>query len=405
MSVPMKDVKTAAVLVLVKNGSKYEKKQESGISHFIEHMLFKGSSLYPTEFEVAEALDKIGGKFNAFTGKEHTGYWAKVNSLHLKKALRWISDIYLHPKMDSEDVEREKGVIIEEINMYLDTPRVYIEDVWEKLLYGDQPAGRRVLGEKETIERVSSKKMKSFFESHYLAQNTVVVLAGNFKEGEGLKLAEKYFKKVRDGSSVSKEAVEEEQNSPGFLMEEKRTDQNHLALGVRGFNMFDEERFAQAVLAKVLGGMMSSRLFLKIRGAGLAYNVYTTSQNYTDSGYLTTLAGVDKDKTKQAASIILEEYKKVKEKGISAEELQRGKEYLKGSLALSLESSSEQASFFGKQEVLKEEVLTPEEVSKKIDEVSLKDVKETARHIFKPKNLNLALIGKTKENLKEILSI
>ncbi len=393
--VPQKEARTVTALILVGAGSKYETKAINGLSHFLEHMLFKGTKKRPTPLEVASVLDRVGGDYNAFTDREYTGYFAKVRPEHFHLALDWVSDIFLHPLLLPEAIEREKGVILEELHMYLDTPLQYIGEVWEKLLYGDQPAGWDIIGTKETILGVDQKKLLNYFSQHYSSRNTVLAFAGCLEDKEKIKReVEKVFQAMNQESPADKLKVKEEQTTPRSLIKFKKTDQTHLSLGVRGYDGQDEQRWAQAVLAVILGGNMSSRLFNVIREEhSLAYYVRTFPQTYTDTGYLMTQAGIANQKVEKAVQLILEEYQKMARGEIQPSETEKGKEYLKGSLSLSLESSSSLASFYAQQELLGPAVLSPEEMTQKINQVTQEDVCRAAKELFVPAKLNLALIG------------
>jgi len=395
-------------MVLVGAGSKYETKQTNGISHFLEHLFFKGTKKRPTALKISETLDKVGGVYNAFTSKEWTGYFAKVDSTHWQLALDWVSDIFLHSVLPVAEIEKERGVIVEEINMTLDTPMRYVADLWERLLYGDQPAGWEIIGTKENIARLRRNDFCQYLRKHYSSQNTVVAIAGNFPVSHIEKEVIKCFSAINKDSFEKKNKTRERQSGPQVLLHHKSTDQTHLCLGVRSYNIFHPQRYAQEVLAVILGGNMSSRLFTEVREKrGLAYYVHTTAEDYTDSGYLMTQAGVPNNKVNQAIRVILREHQKVKEKGISVAELQKAKDYLRGVLTLSLESSDAQAMFFASQELLENKILTLEEKCARIDKVGLEDIKQLSQEIFQPAKLNLALIGphKEKENFEELLNL
>ena len=408
ITVPMRSTKAVTVLVLVGTGSKYEKKEESGISHFLEHMFFKGTKKRPSTLKIAETLDRVGGVYNAFTGKEYTGYWAKVNSKHLNLALDWVSDILLNSKIGEKEIERERGVIIEEINMYLDNPQSYIGDLFEKLLYGNKPAGRLIIGKREIIRKFKRKDFLNYLNNHYSAKNTVICLAGKIDGEKTLKKAKEYFKKISVLEPGEKPEVIEKQKKPQVLVHFKKTDQTHLVLGVRSVDLFSPSRYSQAILTTILGGNMSSRLFLAIREKeGLAYYIKTGSQAFTDTGYLATFAGVDNKRVERAISLILKEYKNLKEKEVKESELQKAKDYLRGTLTLALESSDALVSFYGIRELLEHKILTIEQVFAKIDDVTTQDVQKLANEIFQPEKLNLALIGpfKKKEKFEKLLKI
>jgi len=403
VTVPMKNTKTVTILVLVGAGSNYETKDINGISHFLEHMFFKGTKKRPNTLAIAETLDRIGGQYNAFTGREYTGYWAKVDSKHLDLALDWVSDIFLNSKLESQEIEREKGVITEEINMYLDTPIEQISDFWEELLYGNQPAGWPVIGKKEVIARIKRENFINYLKEHYLAKNTIVIMAGDaekIKKSQpkaGPPLAEKiksYFTNIKAGKPQSKERTVEKQKEPQVLLHFKKTDQTHFYLGVRAYDIFDERKYALGLLAVILGGNMSSRLWIAVREReGLAYYIGTSAEAYTDHGYLATRAGTDNNRTERAMEIILKEYKKITQEKVSEAELKKAKDYIKGNMTLGLESSDAIATFVGMQEILTNKILTPEEKFAKIEAVTVDDIYKVARDIFQPQKLNLALIG------------
>jgi predicted Zn-dependent peptidase len=392
--VPQKEAKTATVLVLVKTGSKYEEKEISGISHFLEHMLFKGTEKRKEPKDVAEVLDKIGGEYNAFTGEEYTGYYAKVDEAHFDVALDWVSDIFLNSKLPSKEVEKERGVIIEEINMYKDNPMMYVDQVWKEVLYGDQPAGRFEAGTAETVSRISRDQILEYINSQYSSESVIVCVAGKIKERETIRKIKHYFGKIRKGKAEDKPKVVENQIDPEALVHFKKVNQCNLALGVRGVNVFHPDRYILDVMAVVLGGMMSSRLFIEVREKlGAAYYVRTHNSSDTDTGYLATFAGVDNNKVNKVIETVLREYKKLCRVRILKKELKKAKDYIKGKMVLGLESSDAQASFYGSQELLKDEILTVEEIMKRIDKVRSSDIMRVAKKIFKEEKLNLALIG------------
>jgi predicted Zn-dependent peptidase len=405
ITVPSKSTQTVTVLVLVGTGSKYEKKEEKGISHFLEHMYFKGTRKRPSSLEIAETLDKVGGIYNAFTSQEYTGYFAKVSREHFDLALDWVSDIFLNSTLPEKEIEKERGVIIEEINMRKDHPMEHVQVLWQKLLYGDQPAGWDVAGEIETVSKISRKDLIEYRETQYIAPNTIICLAGNFNEREGIEKVKKFFSKIKIGKSREKPKVIEKQERPEILFEKRETDQTHICLGVRGFNLFDERRYVQEILALILGGMMSSRLFERIRTKlGIAYYIETDAFSDPDTGYLVTRAGLSNEKLEEGISEILKEYRKIKREGVSKSELKKAKDCLKGKMNILLESSDAKASFFATQEILEKKILTQEQIFKKIDKVSQNDILKLSREIFRPEKLNLALIG-PKEIKKEILKI
>ncbi len=413
IAAPIKSTKTITVLVMVATGSRFENKQISGISHFLEHMFFKGTVNRPTTLEISSELDRVGGEFNAFTGKEYTGYFVKVEASQLELALDILSDILLNSKFESDEIEREKGVIIEELNMYLDNPLIYIEDLFEECLYGDTPAGRDTIGTKETILKLNRKKLLAYANSQYSSDKIIISLAGGFKPS-AVKLIKKYFSKFSKKNYQKKLKTNDKQNKANLHLFYKKTDQAHLSLGVRTFSFNHPDELVVKLISIILGGTMSSRLFTELREKrGLAYYVRTNNEPYTDSGYLTTQAGVPINKLSEAIKIILSEYKKLTEKLISAEELNRVKQCLIGRTTLNLESSDSLANWYARQAILfkeqnkKDKVLTPEKYYNQIKKIGVKDIRRVAKEIFVNNKLNLAVIGpyskKEKNEIKKIL--
>ena len=391
---PMDDTKAITLLVLVGAGSRYEKKEINGISHLLEHMAFRGTKSRPRTLDIAKELDGVGGIYNAFTGKELMGFWVKVDSKHFDLSCDVLSDMIFNSLFREKDIKQEKKAIIEEINMYLDTPQTYVLELWEKLLYGDQPAGWTTAGEKETVKKISRREIIDYFQNQFGAKNVVISLAGNFKEREAIQKIKKFFGKFKKIKTLPKKPVIEKQSSPQALIQTKETDQTHLTLGIRAYNLFSPKRYPWAVLANLLGGIMSSRLFLEIREKrGMAYYVRTIAEDYTDTGYLVTRAGIDNKRVEEAIKIILKEYRKLKEKRVPGNELQKSKDNIKGHILLELETSDAWAAYFGSQEILRRKIFTPEEECQMIDKVSQDDILEVAREIFRPEKLNLALIG------------
>ena len=396
--VPQRSTESVTVLALVGTGSKYENKEISGVSHFLEHMFFKGTKKRQDKLEIAETLDRIGGIYNAFTSEDYTGYFAKVASSQFDLALDWVSDIFLNSLLPEKEAEREKGVIIEEINMTHDNPMSHVGLLWSKLLYGDQPAGWDIAGTKESVSQMTRQNLFDYMKSQYVASNTIVCIAGNIKEAEAIQKVKKYFAGIGATNFKSRPAVKEEQKTPECLLRQKETDQTHLCFGARGYNVFHPQRYAQDILGVILGGMMSSRLFMEVREKlGLAYYVRTSVEANPDTGYLVTQAGVDNNNVEKAVSAILGEYKKISLEKVPLPELEKAKEYIKGKMALLLESSDALATFYGMQELLEKEILTLKQIYGKIDKVSDKDVLRVAHDLFGRDKLNLALVGPFKD--------
>lgn len=404
ITVPMDGTKTITILVMFKTGSRYESRENNGISHFLEHMFFKGTEKRPGHLVLSSELDSLGCEYNAFTSKENTGYWIKVDSGKIDQALDIISDMLINSKFEESEIEKEKGVIIEEINMYHDNPKMYIEDLFEQCLYGDQPAGWEIIGPKENIKKFTREDFLSYFNTQYGIGSAVVCLAGKVGEKEK-ELAEKYFADMKKDGFIDKIRVNEKQSEPNVLVHKKKVDQSVLALGTRAYPIGHPDEYVLKVLSVLLGGSMSSRLFVEIREKrGLAYFVRTMSEFFTDSGYLTTQAGVPNKKVDEAVKIILAEYKKMSEELISEEELKKIKDLIKGRNIIALESSDDMANWYARQATLRGEIKTPEEFFEKIDKVTSKDIKRVAEDIFKNEKLNLAIIGpfENKEKFEKI---
>jgi len=407
--VPMKSTKTVTVLVLVGTGSRYETKDINGISHFLEHMMFKGTTKRPNAIDISRELDSIGAEYNAFTSKEYTGYYAKSSNENLELITDVVSDIFLNSKLDAEEIEREKGVITEEINMYLDDPPRHVGELFETLLYGDQPSGWNIAGEKEIIQKLTRNNFVNYFDSHYVAKDTIIAVAGNVdKEKVRDELIPKFFKGSRIGDKLDRFPISESQDKPEIIIKYKKTDQTHFILGVRAYDIFSPKKEAAQVLSVILGGGMSSRLFISVRERqGLAYYISSSLDLYTDHGYLGTQSGVNNGKAEKAIETVLKEYKNIKDNLVPEEEIKKAKEFIKGRLVISLEQSDDLASFYANQWLLKDETLTPEEKLSKIMAVTADEVQAVAKEIFKPEKLNLALIGpfEDKEKFEKLLEI
>ncbi|MBI4094676.1 MAG: insulinase family protein [Candidatus Liptonbacteria bacterium] len=393
--VPEPSSVASTVLILVEAGSEYETKRTNGLSHFLEHMTFKGTKNRPKPGMISHELDSLGAQSNAFTNQEYTGYWAKVQSGKFGKILEIVSDLYLHPLFNTDEIEKERGVIIEEINMYEDTPMRRVQEIFTTLLYGDQPAGWDIAGRKEVIRNLSREDFVDYRNEHYVAPKTVVVAAGNFKEGKMLREIKTIFAHLPRRPRVHKAKTKIlRMRGPAVLLKHKTSDQSHLVLGVRAFHIFDKRRFALDVLADVLGGGMSSRLFRKIREElGAAYYIRAGADLYLDHGYFEVSSGVDHLKIEKVIDAILGEFRRVCDEPVGREELQKSKDHLAGNLLLSLESADELASFYGGQEILTRAMRTPKQVIQKIQRVTSGEVQRVARALFRPRELNLAIIG------------
>jgi predicted Zn-dependent peptidase len=390
--------RAVTVLIMIRTGSKYETHKTSGLSHFLEHMFFKGTEKYPQTASLSAVLDAVGADFNAFTSKEYTGYYIKVEKRHVELALDVLSQMLLHSKFDEKEIEQEKGVIIEELNMYEDNPLMKIEDVFESCIYGDTPAGWDTIGNKRTIGSFKRQDFISYMERQYGKDSSVMIVSGDVSVVK-LDLIDKYFSEYRRSSWKDKVKTKEVQKIPRVKLSYKKMDQVVMSLGVRAFPSGHKYEAALRLLSVILGGSMSSRLFIKVRERqGLAYFIKTAYEAYTDTGYLATTAGIKLGKEKVAITSILGEYKDIAENGVTASELKKAKDLIKGKMALQLETSDELASWYGHQWILRDQIRTPEQAVKEISKVSAADIKAVARLIFKEECLNFAAIGPFKDN-------
>lgn len=401
VTVPMKDNPTVTVLVLVETGSEYEDKKLSGISHFLEHMCFKGTIRRPKAIDIARELDAIGSQYNAFTGTEYTGYYAKSDAKHFKKVLDVISDIYLNSTFPEAEIEKEKGVIIEEMNMYEDLPNRQVQELMSTLLYGDQPAGRNIIGNKKTVLAVKRSDLVKYQSEHYVPKSTILVVAGQINEKEVWKDAGKIFGAIKVAKKTTKVKTTESQSRPKVLVKHKQTDQTHLVIGLRTYDLFDKRNPVLEVLGGILGGGMSSRLFQKLREEmGVGYYVRSFNDPSTDHGSFQVAAGVDNKRSGEVVLAILEELQKLKKDEVMEEELEKVKECLIGNMKLSLESTDDIANFYGGQEVLRKKIETAEAKALSIRKVTAKQVREVADEIFKNNKLNLTIVGPYKSGLE-----
>jgi len=396
------------VLCLVGAGSRYEVQENRGISHFLEHMFFKGGKTFSAAQDVAGAIDAIGGDFNAFTGKEYAGYYVKCATEHQKVAYSVLSDMLLHAHFNQEDIEKERGVILEELNMYLDTPMYQASWDFENFLLGDQALGWDTIGTKEFINSVDTKEFHEYKKSLYVPENTVITIAGGVSHKEIVAEMEHFFGEMKGSQERKPAKLESFKADSRVYIRQKKTEQGHFVLGGKGPYAKHPDAYIFKVLAVLTGGMMSSRMFLNIREArGLCYYISTSTDDFTDVGIISTRAGVDLKRTEEAVEAVLEEYKKLREEKIGAEELQKAKNYLLGKMKLRLEDSEEVAHMLGKQELLYKDILPLKEIEEKIKNITAEDIHRLAQDVFDPKNLQLSLIGDfedKRENLEKIMN-
>ncbi len=397
--VPISEMESATTLVVVGAGSRYETNKNNGISHFLEHMAFKGTKKRPTAMEISSLIDGAGAESNAFTGKEYTGYYIKSAAHRVDLSLDILSDMLANLLLDEKEINKERGVINEELNLYEDTPTRKIGDIYEELLYGDTPMGWDIGGQKSVIKSVKRADFMNYMKKFYSASNMVLVVAGKLEVEPTLKLIEKYFGTHPKFKTDTYKAVSENQKTPSIKIHYKKTDQAHFALGVRTVGAKEEKiRYSLNLLAAILGGGMSSRLFHEVREKrGLAYYVRTGSDTYLDCGHLTTFVGADPKRIDEAITVVRDEYKKVMERGeITEDELTKAKEYVKGHFVLDLEDTRSVAMFYGSDLLLEKKLEEPAAIIKKVDAVTLDQVIKTAQeYLSRPSNL--AIIGDFKE--------
>lgn len=394
LTIPMPSLESATVLVMVAAGSRYETKENNGISHFLEHMAFKGTKSRPSPQIIANMIDGIGGESNAFTSKEYTGYYIKSTAANVELSLDILSDMLQNSLLSQTEIDRERGVIIEELNMFEDTPMRKLGDVYERLLYGDTPMGWDIIGTKESLASINHDSFVSYLQTFYSADQITVVVAGGIATKKILSLVEKYFSAMKKFTPQGYAAVKETQTSPQLLIKHKKTEQAHLALGVRTVPLEHPDEYPLDVLASILGSGFSSRMFQEVREKrGLAYYIHTSSDNTSDCGSFETTAGVDPKRIDEAITSILEQYRLIRQKGVEEKELHKAKELMKGHFVLALEDSKAVATYYGHQELLESHIENPADVMRRIDAVTPEQIKLVANKYLINSTLNLAVIG------------
>ena len=393
ITVPMKETQAITLYLIVGAGSRFEKKAESGISHFLEHLFFKGTKKRPDALSISKELDSLGAVYNAFTAEEMTGFYIQAERSKFGRICDILFDMILYSKFSQKEIEKERGVILEELNMHRDTPMLYVFDLYKGLLYGETPLGRMTIGKDKTIKSVWQKNFLDFKNKHYLSSQIVIAASGGL-DSKTEKILKQYGEKLVDKESAPPEMFLETQRSPRVLLFKKSTDQAHLVLGVKSIKRSSEERFAQELLNIILGTTMSSRLFTQLREKrGLCYHVSSDVWYFRDTGSFLVYAGVLIKKINEAIKLILTEFNDIKENGVKKEELYKAKENLAGKMALKMESSFNQASFYADQELLLSSILTREQEIARINKVTENDIKNLAKKIFQPERLNLSVIG------------
>ena len=391
---PMPQATSVTCMIMLAAGSRYETRDTNGIAHFSEHMFFKGTELRPTARDIGTEVDGIGGEFNAFTGKEYTGYYVKCAADFRDTALDVLVDMLRNSKFAEDEIEREKGVIVEEMNMYYDTPRDFIGGVYEELLYGDQPLGWDIIGRKETIREANRETFLDYTGRWYKPSRMVVGLGGNVGEDAIAKIEELLGDLPADETGEPAPAQVEASNGGRLKIHHKQSDQAHLCIGVPSYPLDHPDRYSLQLLATVLGTGMSSRLFTEVRERrGLAYYVFGINHSYTDAGSLYSQAGVDINRADEAVETIVHELRRIAEEPVESAELEKSRNLAKGRFLLQLENPQGMIMFGLRREVLEGEAVDPQEIQDGLDAVSAEDIQRVAQDVIGGSGLNLALIG------------
>ena len=397
---PLKETKAVTALVLVKVGSRYETARTNGLSHVLEHMMFKGTKKWPTSLAISHALDSIGAEYNAFTSKDHTGYYIKASEEEMPFVLEMLGDLLLHATLSAEELEREKNVIVEEIHMYEDNPMAHIGDVYEELLYGGSKLGWLISGSKETGMGMTQKDMLDYRDTYYHSGRVLVGVAGNVNQ-DTLKLVEKYFRVPKKPFGQHFELFIAKQRTPRVKVNFKETTQVHMTLGFHGFKHGDKRLAATQLLHVILGGNMSSRLFIAVRERlGLAYYVRSGMDVYEDTGGFSVSAGLDASRIELALTTIIKELELIRDKGVTAKELDKAKHYMRGHTTLALEETSAVVDWYTKQALFDQPMKTPEQKLKEVFAVTREQVQSAAKDLINMRRANLAMIGPFKDEEK-----
>ncbi|CCO09413.1 M16 family metallopeptidase [Desulforamulus hydrothermalis] len=396
-------VRSVAIGIWVDVGSRDESNDQAGISHYIEHMLFKGTK-HRTAKQIAEELDAVGGQLNAFTTKEYTCYYAKVLDEHFDLAVDILTDMLFHSKISEQDVEREKNVILEEIKMYEDAPDELVHDMFAKTIWSGHSLGRPIIGSSETVSSLNYRDLRSFMKDHYKPNRMVISVAGNIAHQQVVEKLSPLFGSL-EGSVIDRQLAKPRHTSQ-VNCRNKETEQVHMVIGAPGVSLDSDLVYTVQVINTVLGGGLSSRLFQEIREQrGLVYTVYSYHSSYYDTGIFGVYAGLSRQNVNQAMELIFKEIKDIKKNGVTREELQRAKDQLKGNLLLSLESVNTHMSRLGKSELYLGKVYSPEEIVAKLNRVTVEDTQRAAARLFQPECFAMAAIGPWQDcgDLKNVL--
>jgi predicted Zn-dependent peptidase len=388
----MPNIESVAMGVWVGVGGRYEDKRISGISHFIEHLLFKGTKTRSAK-DISQAIEGRGGYFNAFTQEESTCYYARISTEHMKSTFAILADMYLNPKFSAEDINKERGVIIEEIMMYKDQPQHVVQEILGELLWQDHALGRPLIGTTDTVGKVSRADILNFKNTKYVADNTIVVFAGKVEHDACVKLVGNLLGHVRTIRKPGYPEVTKQTRQKAVRVFAKDIEQTHVALGIRLFGRHDSRRYPLKLLSIILGENMSSRLFQVVREKhGLAYSIHSSVQLFDETGVLDIQAGVDCDRLSRAIELILSELAKTRDRPVGSQELRRAKDYAIGQLRIGLESTSNQMMWIGENLMSYGRFIQPSEVIRKVEAVSEKDIYRVAGEVLNRKNLSVSMI-------------
>jgi len=391
---PMPQATSVTCMIMLAAGSRYETRDTSGIAHFSEHMFFKGTERRPTARDIGMEVDGIGGEFNAFTGKEYTGYYVKCAAEFRDTALDVLVDMLRNSKFAEDEIEREKGVIVEEMNMYYDTPRDFIGGVYEELLYGDQPLGWDIIGRKETIRAADRDTFLGYTERWYKPERMVVGLGGNVGSDAVARIEQLLGDLPAAETGQPPPLQPQDAEGPRLKIHRKQSDQAHLCLGVPSYPLGHPDRYVLQLLATVLGTGMSSRLFTEVRERrGLAYYVFGINHSYTDAGSLYSQAGVDISRADEAVETIANELRRIADEPVESAELEKSRNLAKGRFLLQLENPQGMIMFGLRREVLEGEAVDPQQIQEGLDAVTAEDIQRVAQDVIGRNGLNLALIG------------
>ncbi|MDD3726299.1 MAG: pitrilysin family protein, partial [Candidatus Ratteibacteria bacterium] len=392
--------------IWIKTGSRFETEKISGISHFLEHLLFKGTKKRNYR-QIKEAIEGVGGTFNGFTSEEATCYWIKILGEYIELCLDVLSDMIQNPLLKEKDIEKERNVITEEINMYRDIPARYVFELFDEILYGGHPLGQPITGTVESISRIRREDMFQYIRDFYTAENVVVSIAGNINEKTIEKIIDKYLSSVKNRQENTFILWERKPSGPKTKVLYRKTEQTHIVMGGLAPDRFDSKRYPLTVLNTILAGNMSSRLFNRIRESmGLAYAIKGMTKHYQDTGAYLIYAGVSPEKTEKATSAIIEEMKKMKEKGPTQNEMKRAKKFIVSQILMGLEDNLEYMLWMGEERLFRKKLITIQETVEKINSVVAEDVKGIAEELFRPENMYLSLIGPSadEEKMTKIIS-